>query len=97
MFVGRHVEVQTEYLDYFTRGGGYLLENNQDHVKIQNLLQELSQERIYVKYTLPDGQYSHRNRMNYSFNEFFNILRKIRVMNFIIMFLVLMIIQQRMI
>ena len=43
--------------------------------------------KIYMKYALPDGQYSHGNRMNYSFNVFFNTLRKRRVMNCIIMFL----------
>ena len=40
-----------------------------------------------VKYAIPDRQYSHRNIMNYSFNEFFNTLRKRRVMKCIVIFL----------
>ena len=66
----------------------YLPEKKQERVKIHNLLQEISQEQIYVKYALPVGQSLHSNRMNYLFNELFNTLREKRVMNFIIMFLV---------
>ena len=35
---------------------------------------------IYMKYALPVRRSSHRNRMNYLFNELFNNLRKRRVM-----------------
>ena len=44
--------------------------------------------KIYAKYALPVGNYSHGNRIIYSFNEFFNTLRKIKVMNCIITFLI---------
>ena len=44
--------------------------------------------KIYVKHTLPNVQYSHGNRMHYSFNKYFDTLRKRRVTNCIIMFLV---------
>ena len=57
----------------------YLPEKNQERMQIQNLLQELSQKKIYVNYPLPVRQSSHRNIMNYSFNKFFNNLRIWRV------------------
>ena len=44
--------------------------------------------KIYVKEEIQDGQYSHGNIMIYSFNEFFNTIRNIKIMNFIIMLLV---------
>ena len=66
----------------------YLLDKKQERVKIHNLLQELIQRQKYMKYALPDGKSSHRNRMNYSFNEFFNNLSKIRGMNCIFLLLV---------
>ena len=66
----------------------YLLEKNLEQVQIQNLLQEFSQKQIYVNYAFPDGNSSYGNRMNYSFNMFFNTLRNRRLMNCIILFLV---------
>ena len=44
--------------------------------------------KIYMKEEIQDGQYSHGNRMIYSFNEFLNPLRKRKAMNCIIMLLV---------
>ena len=48
-------------------------------------------------YALPVGQYSNKKEMNYSLNKLFNTLRSWRVNIFIIMFLVWMILQQRII
>ena len=53
--------------------------------------------KIYMKYALPVGKSSHRDRMNYLFKELFNTLRNSRFMNCIIVFLILMSLQQRMI
>ena len=71
-----------------THWSWYLPDKKQEQVQIQNLLQEPSQEKIYGKYALPFGNSSHRNGITYSFDELFNTLRKWRVMNFIIMFLI---------
>ena len=45
-------------------------------------------EKIYVKYELPVGQFSHRKIMNYLFNKFFNTLVMWRVKICIVVFLV---------
>ena len=87
------VEVQTEFLDYFTRKYDHALEmlfttQKKERLLIHNILQELIQEQIYAKEAIQDGQSSHRNIMFFSFNEFFNTLRERKVMNFIIIFLV---------
>ena len=54
-------------------------------------------ENIYVKEEIQDVQYLHGSRIIYSFNKFFNTLRKRKWMNCIIMFLVWISLQQRMI
>ena len=53
-----------------------------------NILQEISQEQIYVKEEIQDGQSSHGNRIIYPFKKFFNTLKKMKAMNCIITFLV---------
>ena len=75
----------------------YLPDKKQEWVQIHNILQELSQEQIYVKEYFQDGQSSHRNRIIYPFNEFLNTLRKMKVMKYISTFLVWTSVQQRMI
>ena len=75
----------------------YLLYKKQNRVKTHNLLKEFSQKQIYVKYTLPVGQASNKNKMNYLFKSLFNTFRKSRVKICIIMFLVCMSLLQRMI
>ena len=47
-----------------------------------------SQEQIFVKEAIKDGKSPHGNIMIYSFNIFFNTIRKRKVVNYIIMFLV---------
>ena len=54
----------------------YLSYKNQERMQIRNLLQELIQKQIYVKYALPVGQSSHRNIMNYLFIKLFNTIGK---------------------
>ena len=87
----------TDHIVRITHWRWYLPDKNQERVQIHNLLQELIQRKIYVKYTLPVGKYSHRNRMKYLFKKLFNILRIWKVNIFIIMFLVWMSLQQRII
>ena len=66
----------------------YVTDKKKDQVQTQNIFQELIQKQIYLKYALPVGQYSHRNRMNY-FSTICSIISGKRRMKIcIIMFLV---------
>ena len=88
------VEVQTEYLEYFTRKQDHALDMLFTRQKARAVANPEppagtpTGTNIYVKYALPDGHSSHKSTINYSFNKFFNTLRKRRVMNCIIFFLV---------